>query len=165
MAEFCHYLAAHLSPRIAAIAPVAGGIADPFHLVFKPERPVSVCILQNTADPLLPYGGGGIVPGPRGKVIATDAAVKLWVTHNGCTAEPQISSLPDKNADDGCIVRSKTWQGGREGSEVTLNDIEGGGHTWPGGPQYLPERIIGKVCRDFDATAAIWAFFKNHPKR
>lgn len=30
--------------------------------------------------------------------------------------------------------------------------------------QHLPERVIGRVCRDFDATALIWEFFRAHPK-
>jgi polyhydroxybutyrate depolymerase len=47
---------------------------------------------------------------------------------------------------------------------VTLLTIEGGGHTWPGGAQYLPRGIIGRVCRDFDASERIWAFFAAHPK-
>jgi poly(3-hydroxybutyrate) depolymerase len=25
--------------------------------------------------------------------------------------------------------------------------------------------LVGRVCRDFDATAVIWDFFKAHPKR
>ncbi len=37
--------------------------------------------------------------------------------------------------------------------------VTGGGHTWPGGAQYLPERWIGPVSRDFDASAVIAAFF------
>ncbi|HJV55417.1 MAG TPA: PHB depolymerase family esterase, partial [Methylomirabilota bacterium] len=56
-AIFSHYLAAHLSTRIAAIAPVVGGIADPPEPWFRPERPVSVLMLQGTRDPLVPYHG------------------------------------------------------------------------------------------------------------
>ncbi|MBW1972604.1 MAG: phospholipase, partial [Deltaproteobacteria bacterium] len=46
-----------------------------------------------------------------------------------------------------------------------LYGIEGGGHTWPGGYQYLPERIIGKSSKDIDASKVIWNFFKRHSKR
>ncbi len=41
---FSHYLAAHLSARLAAIAPVVGGIADPPEAWLRPEQPVSVSI-------------------------------------------------------------------------------------------------------------------------
>jgi polyhydroxybutyrate depolymerase len=56
------------------------------------------------------------------------------------------------------------YPGGREGTEVALVRLDGGGHTWPGGAQYLPALLVGRVCRDFDATRLIWEFFKAHPR-
>ena len=41
--------------------------------------------------------------------------------------------------------------------------VIGGGHTWPGGLQYLPESVIGKTSREFNASEVIWQFFKAHP--
>ncbi len=35
---------------------------------------------------------------------------------------------------------------------VVLYRIEGGGHGWPGGPQYLSARVIGRVPRHLDAS-------------
>lgn len=52
----------------------------------------------------------------------------------------------------------------RDGTEVVLDRIEGGGHTWPNGMQYLPERLIGRVCRDINRTEVTWEFFRSHPK-
>ena len=49
-------------------------------------------------------------------------------------------------------VTRLTWRGSAHA--VTLHRIEGGGHTWPGGPQYLPARIVGPVARGLDASAA-----------
>jgi polyhydroxybutyrate depolymerase len=164
-AIFSHYLAANLSSRIAAIAPVIGGLADPFHKNFKPEQPVSVLILQGTRDPLVPFDGGEVAWGNRGKIISTAQTVKAWVKHNGCTAPSRSGSLPDKDATDGCTVQSSSWSDCRDGTGVTLYTLEGAGHTWPGGAQYLPERWVGKVCRDIDATEIIWEFFRSHPKR
>jgi polyhydroxybutyrate depolymerase len=163
-AIFSHYLAAKLSGKIAAIAPVVGGIADPFHKEFSPEKPVSVLILQGTKDPLVPYEGGPIRPGKRGKVIGTDEAVRLWVRHNGCQAKAIEEELPDTDPKDGCTVKRFRYEKGQAGTEVVLYKIEGGGHTWPGGIQYLSEKLIGKVCRDFDGTTVIWEFFRKHPK-
>ena len=39
--------------------------------------------------------------------------------------------------------------------------VEGGGHTWPGGWQYLPEWMVGKTSQDVDANAIIWQFFSE----
>jgi len=47
-------------------------------------------------------------------------------------------------------------------ADIELIRIDGGGHTWPSGWQYLPERRIGKVALDFDGNATIWAFFASH---
>jgi polyhydroxybutyrate depolymerase len=166
-AIFSHYLAANLSSRIAAIAPVVGGLSRPASDKFKPEKPVSVLILQGTDDPLVPYGGGDInVPGgaKRAGIVATDLAVRKWVERDGCQGEAIKEELPDKDPKDGCRVKKFTYAKGKDGTEVVLCRIEGGGHTWPDGLQYLPERIIGRVCRDINGTEVIWDFFKAHPK-
>jgi len=39
--------------------------------------------------------------------------------------------------------------------------VDGGGHTIPGGTQYLPKRIIGPLCRDDDGIRVIWEFFED----
>ncbi|HZZ27570.1 MAG TPA: PHB depolymerase family esterase [Pirellulales bacterium] len=166
-AIFSNYLAANHADKIAAIAPVVGSIADPFYKQFKPSEPVSVFILQGTKDPLVPYNGGLVGEGHLGdrcKVIATNETVKLWVQNNGCEPTAVEKSLPDVNPDDGCTIQQFTYGQGRNGTEVVLYKIEGGGHTWPGGPQYFPKFLIGSVCRDIDGTQVIWDFFKAHPK-
>jgi polyhydroxybutyrate depolymerase len=43
--------------------------------------------------------------------------------------------------------------------QVGLLAVIGGGHTWPGGIQYLPASLIGRSSRDFSASDAIWEFF------
>ena len=45
---------------------------------------------------------------------------------------------------------------------MVLYRIEGGGHTWPGGKQYLPPGLVGRVCRDIDGTRTIFEFFARH---
>jgi len=162
-AIFSHYLAARLSSRIAAIAPVVGGIADPPEPWFRPEQPVSVLVIQGTTDPLVPYHGGPVAFG-RGRIIDTDEAVRRWAAADGAAREPVEEALPAGNRKDHCGGARTTYAGGRDGSEVALVRLEGGGHTWPGGAQYLPAMLVGRVCRDFDATALIWEFFRAHPR-
>jgi hypothetical protein len=36
-----------------------------------------------------------------------------------------------------------------------MHRIVGGGHTWPGGPQYAPARLVGPVARHLDATGIL----------
>lgn len=48
---------------------------------------------------------------------------------------------------------------------VVLYTVTGGGHTWPGGLQYLPEGVIGRTTTQFSASAESWEFFRAHPRR
>ncbi len=163
---FAHYLAAQRSGQIAAIAPVVGGIARPFDKVFQPAEPVSVLIVQGTDDPLVLYEGGAIGGWDgkdRGAIISTDAACRLWVTANGCFEQSSVAPLPDRDPNDGCRVEATKWSQGQANSEVWLYRVQGGGHTWPGGIQYAPKRLIGRVTHDIDSDE-IWRFFESHPK-
>jgi polyhydroxybutyrate depolymerase len=168
-AMFSHRLGRELSDRIAAIGLVAGSaprddVAGP-----RPSRPVSVAIINGTADPLVPFGGGGVgFRGRRGMVLPTDETARRWAAHNGCSTQPEVTAWePDSGypvVDDPCPVQQRTFRGGREGSEVVLYVVDGGGHTWPSGPQYLPERVVGRVCRRLDASETLWRFFASHPR-
>jgi len=157
-----HWLGAKLAKRFAAIAPVAGGMAPALAVDFKPEAPVSVVILQGTEDPFVPFDGGPI-KFQRGQTVSTHTALTKWVVHDGCK-DGVTEELPDTDPDDGTRVKRTTYAGGKDGTEVVLYTISGGGHTWPGGPLYLPQFSIGRVCRDIDANQVIWDFFSKHPK-
>jgi polyhydroxybutyrate depolymerase len=37
--------------------------------------------------------------------------------------------------------------------------VNGGGHAWPGGMQYLLASVIGKTSKNMDASEVIWEFF------
>lgn len=162
---FSHYLAANLSDRIAAIAAVAGGIADPFPGTFHPAHPVSVLIVHGVEDPLVPYAGGEVrvLGSRRGRGLPAEEAARQWAAADGCRATPSEERLPDRDPSDGCRVVRRAWTGGRGGTAVVLLRIEGGGHTWPSGIQYLPPSLVGRVCRDVGA-ADLWEFLKAHPK-
>ena len=161
---FCHYLAARLSKRIAAIAPVAGGVAGDYASHFAPADPVSVFIIHGDADPMVPFNGGDVRVGRKGAVLPTTQAAADWAKADGCKPADKPIDLPDNDPNDGCTEKFTRWPGGTAGTEVWLYVIHGGGHTWPGGRQYLPKFLVGQVCRDFDANEEIWRFFKMHPK-
>lgn len=151
-------LACELSGRIVAVGVVAATMGQKLAQACKPGRPVSMLLMHGTADPLSPYNGGD--EGARGVVISAEAAVGKWAGLNACNPKPTVTALPDL-ANDGTRVNRWVYGGCAGGSEVTLYQIENGGHTWPSGPEYLPERIIGKVSRDLDGSAVIWSFFSR----
>ncbi|MGA2064878.1 MAG: PHB depolymerase family esterase [Thermoguttaceae bacterium] len=155
----CYRLAAELSDRIAAIAPVAGTMAIDN---YNPKRPVPVMHFHGTADRLVPPGGpGGRTPKFLGFKSLEDT-IKVAVKANGCPKEPKTEKLPDK-AGDGTTVTKKTYGPGKDGAEVVLFLIEGGGHTWPG--QQPPVGFLGKSTKNISANDLIWEFFKKHPMK
>lgn len=165
-AMMSYRLGCELSGKIAAIAPVAGDIPENFSRRCKPSSPVSVLAINGDADPLMPYNGGEVT-GPFGKrklgrVLSANESVLFWVRNNGCSPDPVITDMPDKDPEDGTRVQKKVFGGGKNQSEVILYTIRNGGHTWPGGYQYLGKWIVGRTCRDIDATEVIWEFFEKH---
>ena len=163
----CYRLARDLPDLIAAIAPVSALLSPNLVDGFSPSAPMPVLIIQGTADPLVPYNGGPVAPNffnPRGTVMSAPDTASFFAKLDGCSPSGTVESLPDTAPSDGANAKRITYAGGRQGAEVELITIEGGGHTWPGGPQYLPVRLIGPVCRDFDASEVIWQFFARHSR-
>ncbi len=160
-------LACELTEKIAAIAPVAGNIPQNLYPSCSPSRPISVLSINNVNDPLMPFAGGNIT-GPfgrkkLGKVLSTSETIRFWINHNNCSILPVVTYEPDKDPQDGTRIRKEAYRNGKDETEVVLYTIEGGGHTWPSGYQYLNERIIGKTSRDIDANEVIWDFFETYP--
>ncbi|MGE5414715.1 MAG: alpha/beta hydrolase family esterase [Syntrophomonadaceae bacterium] len=162
-AIFANFLALRLADRIAAIAPVAGGLAAPLPPTLRPARPVSVLLLNGTDDPLVPYDGGAVAR-THGRVVGAEETARRWAQADGCSASAARDAPPARPGAECAIERSR-WSGGREGTEVLLYTLKGGGHTWPGGPQSAPRPLVGRVCREPDATRTIWEFFCDHPRR
>ncbi len=154
-------LACDLSDQIAAIAPVAGEL--PQNVACTPKVPISVLAINGTADPIVPYNGGEVIR-DRGAVLGADASTATFARAFGCGVERTSEDLPDRDADDTTTSQLTSYRGCPAGVAVELLTVENGGHTWPGGPQYLPKFVIGATSRDFDATETIWKFFAAHPR-
>jgi polyhydroxybutyrate depolymerase len=154
-------LGCQLADRIAAIAPVAGNMPGNMNTTCQPSRPVAVLMINGTADPIIPWQGGYLTDHVllRGKVLSVEDTIKFWVGKNLCNTLPEISLLPDANNEDGTYTLKHSYTGR---ADVLLYEIKGGGHCWPGGIQYGPEKLVGKTSRDFIATEVILDFFKNH---
>ena len=73
-----------------------------------------------------------------------------------------MEAIPNRALLDGTRTTARTWGPCAEGSEVVLYEVAGGGHTMPGGTQYLPKALVGRVSRDFDGPERIFAFFERH---
>jgi polyhydroxybutyrate depolymerase len=167
-AIMAYRLACELAGKITAIAPVDGSIPYMFLKECSPSGPVSVLAINNVNDPLVPYDGGEAYTHfhkkKLGQLLSVKESVGFWTKQNKCTETPVIAEEPDRDPKDGTRVTRQEYSGGIEGTEVILYSVEGGGHTWPGGFQYLPVWLIGKTSRDINACEVIWSFFKKHSR-
>jgi polyhydroxybutyrate depolymerase len=159
--QMSYRMACEKTDRIAGIAAVVSSMSVDLISKCSPKNPIPVFIISGTDDPLVPYDGGEIVLFNKayGEVISYNETIDYWVSNNNCDAIPNVVYLPDNDPNDQVSIRSEEYLYGDNGSKVLHYIMEGGGHIWPGGPQYFSERIIGKTCRDIDANNEIWAFF------
>ncbi len=155
-------LGCSLPDKIRAIAPVTAQIPSAVAPLCRSETGVSLAVFNGTEDPLVPYNGGQITVfrRHRGEVLSTDETIRIWRQKNRCNPEAGVSELPDL-AVDGTRVTKIEFSRCKNESKVVLYRIEGGGHTWPDGRQYLPVRRIGRTSRDINACDEIWEFFRS----
>lgn len=151
--------------KIAAVAAVAAALPVRLKPRCNPSAPVSVMIMNGSEDPVMPWRGGEIRLGLErlGRVISTEETVTFWAEHDGCVTTPAVEDLPDKDPADNTVVRRSVYPQ-CQGAEVVLYTVDRGGHTWPGGAQYLPQAAVGRVSKDIDATHAIWNFLKRQAR-
>lgn len=151
----CYRLAAELSDRIAAIAPVAGTIAIDKS---EPKRPVPVLHIHGRKDRIVPYEGPDAKFPAFMNFKSVENSVMTWVRIDHCEPEPEVEVI-SKEGDDMKVVR-KTYAGGKNETEVVLVVLEEGGHTWPGRSAIV--RFVGKSSRSISANDLIWDFFRRH---
>jgi polyhydroxybutyrate depolymerase len=164
--QMSYRLACEAPGTFAAIAVVVASMSEALYTTCSPEEPISVLVLNGTADTLVPWDGGTIRVGKQefGEAVSARETVDFWVEVNRCNAPPAHIELPDNDPEDGTRVRRETYQDCASGTSVEFYTVDGGGHTWPGGWQYFPEWMVGVTSRDVDANKLIWEFFSEHVK-
>ena len=155
----CYRLAAELSDRIAAVAPVCGALGLD---KCQPTRPVSVIHFHGTADRLVPFNGPDERTPKSLSFKSVQETIRIWAKLDGCPEEPKVTDLPDKEKDE-TTVKREVYGPGKDGSEVVLYTIKNGGHTWPGRPWAV--LFLGKTTQDISANDLIWEFFQRHPMK
>jgi len=97
---------------------------------------------------------------------SVDETVRTFTKLDGCPDQPREEELPSIATDDSTSVKRFTYGPGKDGSEVVLIEIVGGGHNWPNRP--IPpgvQSLLGTVTHQIDANEMIWDFFDKHPMR
>lgn len=168
-ALFAERLGCELADRVSAIAPVSGTMPADIEQSCRPARPVSVLQIDGTDDPIMPYAGRKVADfGGRGRAALFSRSIRQSPIGVARMAVPRrgparcCHALRHPMAD---VSSSRGHDKCRDIAKVELMSVEGGGHTWPGGSQYLPARFIGLASDQLDASAAIVEFFLSLPPR
>jgi polyhydroxybutyrate depolymerase len=152
-------LACQLSGRIAAAAPVAANMPDLLTANCAPARAVPMMFVHGDLDPISLRAGGVLPFGDGSSVLSTTASVAFWNDRNGCSATPSSTTTID-TVMDGTSIAYTRYAPCTAGAENRFYDVIGGGHTWPGGVQYLPVSQIGRTSDDVNAGQEMWQFFR-----
>jgi polyhydroxybutyrate depolymerase len=156
-AMMAHRLAAEASTRIAAIAPVAGGLVVQR---LAPARPVPVLHIHSLDDPIALYRGGlrGRLAGVERMNPNVDRMMARWAAADGCSGGPGSPEVRAERRDArGHTARLLSWSGCAGGSEVRLWQLTGAGHLWPGQPDH-GLHVLGTPTTVIDANEEIWKF-------
>ena len=164
--------------RIAAIGLVSGATSLQLRLLYYGESlsPMTVIMFAGTKESI----GMPPMEGWNDLTVTNHQVADLLVQDFGCDPTPQITEwpctldldeLPYWTSEEDAILISETWPtsvtsyiwtGGIYGSEVIVYDIEGGGHVWPGGTQYVVLSTVGAQTYVIDATEELWKHFSQH---
>ncbi len=157
--HFSLRLGLEMGDRLAAFAAIAA--ANAANSQCAPSGvAVSALFMNGTADPLLPFAGGQMAGG-RGLVHSAADTVADWVGRNGTGTVPVSSAIPDNpSVVDNSTVARLAYRNGRDGSEVVLYRVAGGGHNEPS-IRIAKPNPAGNQNRDLEMAEAVWAFFKD----
>lgn len=140
-------LACELSSRLAAIAPVAGNMADSHGdvggVACHPDRPVSILAINGSADTEVPIAGGG-------RFAPLTAVIGRWRELDGCARPTAPWHLN---------LATVTMSRCTAGSGVESIVLQGAGHVWPGTPV---SGVPWGPAASLDASPLIADFFAAH---
>ena len=146
-----------LSDKLAAVGAVSAALRNGLANACVGGQPRPIALVVGTTDPIVPYGG-------IGNIRSADNTLAFWAQRNGCSSSAAVvTDLPDLTA-DGTTVQLTVNQTCSSGKNAVRYTVNGGGHAWPGGWQYLPVPIIGTTSTDIDATRLLLDFFAAYTR-
>jgi len=163
-AMMTYRLGAELSNRIAAIAPIAGGIggigyaSEPDdsispYIIPKPINPIPVIAFNGMQDEAVHYEGGWkqVFEWNSDELwvytVSVNESISFWVENNNCNPVPQIYKSKDER------IITRIHNNDIDESDVVLVTYIEGGHEWFKSPPH-----------EISAIDIMWEFFEQHPQ-
>ena len=113
--------------------------------------PPAVLGMMGNADLVVPFQGGRVNCCDGWPIAPAGETMTSWAAHAGCDGDGRTKEIADH-------VERTTWTGCDGDVEVQYYVIDGGGHTWPGGPDTSQ---LGPTNQEIDASKVMWDFFKR----
>lgn len=118
-------------------------------------------VIVGDADPITPIDGGtvGGVFFNRGRVLSANQSIEFLAAIGG------LSPMPDTVVRDPSAGNPASFTRDYAGPDdpalplLRYIRVSRNGHTWPGGPPYLPAGLVGPVSQEINATREIMQFF------
>jgi len=150
--SFAYRVACEMSKRIAAVASVSGLMSDSTLIYCNPVRNVPILHIHGTRDHIMKYTG-------MKQAFGAEEVVKIWELKNQCGHKADTIQIPNREKKDRTKAILIKYKNCASGSQVWFYKITNGGHTWPGAAKAF--KLMGRKCKDFDGSQAIWDFFKQ----
>lgn len=154
-------LALMIPEKLAGIGSVSGLLASEY-ANFVPTDSMKIVFIHGDTDPVVPIGG--MVYSGWVFAYSLDDTIKYFMEHYRLKNDPsKVTELPRVVENDPTkIVRYEYKKKGN--AQIVKYVVEGGGHTWPGGTQYLPPEWIGALSNQAQASELIWNELKTAHK-
>ena len=141
-----------------AIAPITGCMMGWIYESCNKNDPVPVFQVHGTADKTTYYDGDVDNRDKWGAYMGVETTINFWVDRNECK-EVNIDTLPDIDRNDGSIVITEKYTGGRNNNEVWFYKVINGDHEWP------PGWPVKSGNGDLNTSEEIWKFFQHSMKQ
>jgi polyhydroxybutyrate depolymerase len=131
-----------------------------------PRTPVPILICNGTADPMVPWGGGGVAGGRRGTVTSAVDTLRAWQAANrSVLTGAEVTRYPDLDQTDHSTVSCERFLPQPGGAELLFCPVAGGGHAMPSRAHPVlrwVEWLLGRQNRDIEGAGLAWEFLRSH---
>ena len=146
---------------VAGFAVMIANMPEKMAAGCKIARPTSFMLMNGTADPVMPWGGGNATLNVFTEpVVSAEATMAPFAAAASCGAERTRQEAPDRDPADGSRVIFEHQNGCK--TPVELVRVEGGGHTLPGRPAPADRGVVvGARNNDVSTPRVIWDFVRR----
>ncbi|MDB5650144.1 MAG: Phospholipase/carboxylesterase [Hyphomicrobiales bacterium] len=145
------------SDLFAGVGAIIANLPAEWAASCTPTKPLAFMLINGTADPMIPYGGGPAnMPEGTRDVLSTEATVAVFSKAAECTGQ-RSQVVSDRDKQDGSKVTIEHGTGCK--APVELVRVDGGGHTIPGRRSTSTRgAVVGAQNNDIDGARMMWDF-------